>query len=280
MGKALVVDCGVNMARASAELGNGSDSAPVLTVIIPVYNEAPTLQQLLERVAAAPYQKQIIVVDDGSTNGTAAVLARWCVYPGIEVLTHDVNRGKGRAIRTGLERARGQFTIIQDADLEYDPQDYMQVIEPLRLGEAQVVFGSRYSRGIADGGPQLLFRIGVSVLNGLVRVLYGVRITDEATCYKAMPTSLLRLMDLQCERFEFCPEVTAKACRLGVAIHEVPISYSARSQKAGKKIRWRDGFAAVRTLWRWRRWSKESACAPQGAVACGGNKAPAIVEVN
>ena len=232
---------------------------PLLTVIVPVYNEVETIDQLVRRVLAAPYAKQLIVVDDGSTDGTAEVLEAWQRCPGIELLRHGKNRGKGAAIRTGLELARGRFTIVQDADLEYDPEDYPRLMEPLLSGAAQVVYGSRYIHPNEGSVPRWrLFRWGVSVLNVCVRLLYGTRLTDEATCYKAFPTSLLRSMDLQCERFEFCPEVTAKTCRLGLTILEVPIRYDARSVEAGKKIRWTDGLEALATLWKWRRWHPAS----------------------
>jgi glycosyltransferase involved in cell wall biosynthesis len=174
----------------------------------------------------------------------------------VELLRHAKNLGKGAAIRTGLAQARGRFVIVQDGDLEYDPQDYARVLKPLLSGESQVVYGSRYlERRSGSRRRWSCFRLGVSVLNLCVRLLYGARLTDEATCYKALPTSFLRAMDLCCERFEFCPEVTAKACRLGLTIVEVPIRYDARSTREGKKIRWRDGLAAMATLWRWRRWS-------------------------
>jgi hypothetical protein len=251
--------------------------APLLTVLIPAYNEQATLGELLGRVTAAPYEKQIIVVDDASTDATGEILAGW--EGRCELLRHPHNRGKGAAIRTGLAAALGLYTIVQDADLEYDPRDYPKLIEPLLAGEADVVYGSRYLRvGSAErtktaprrseggGGqglvrpadpskaPALANRLGVLGLNLAVWALYGARLTDEATCYKALPTEALRAMDLVCERFEFCPEVTAKALRTNLRILEVPISYSARTAAEGKKIRWRDGFDALRTLWRWRNW--------------------------
>jgi dolichol-phosphate mannosyltransferase len=231
------------------------DAVAVLSVVIPVYNEVRTIDELLRRVLAAPYEKQVIVVDDGSTDGTTEVLEKWEGHPQLLLLQHSKNRGKGAAIRTGLDHADCRYTIVQDADLEYDPDDYPAVIEPLLSGEAKVVYGSRYIRR-ADGPRRRwsLSRCAVLALNVCVRLLYGVRLTDEATCYKAFPTAMLRTMDLECERFEFCPEVTAKTCRLGVPILEVPIRYDARSRRAGKKIRWTDGVEALATLWRWRRW--------------------------
>jgi dolichol-phosphate mannosyltransferase len=248
--------------RAEPALRPASETL-VLTVIVPVYNEVGTIDELLRRVLAAPYNKQVIVVDDGSTDGTVELLEKWEGHPQVELLQHSKNRGKGAAIRTGLEHAEGRFTIIQDGDLEYDPEDFPRLIGPLLSGEAQVVYGSRYLR--REGGPcqhWRLLRFGVSCLNVCVRLLYGARLTDEATCYKAFPTALLRAMELECERFEFCPEVTAKACRLGLTIREVPISYDARGVQAGKKIRFRDGLAAMAALWRWRRW--------QGVPGAGG----------
>jgi dolichol-phosphate mannosyltransferase len=233
-------------------------SEPILTVIIPVYNEAKTIVQLLFCVLAAPYSKQVIVVDDGSTDETAKELAIWRENPQVEILKHPTNRGKGAAIRTGLERARGKYAIIQDGDLEYDPKDFPLLIEPLISGEAQVVYGSRYleKKMLKTQGRRFLC-FGISILNLCVRLLYGAKLTDEATCYKAFSTDLLRNMHLQCERFEFCPEVTAKACRMGLKIKEVPIYYEARTIQAGKKIRWTDGFEALKVLWRLRKWRQD-----------------------
>jgi dolichol-phosphate mannosyltransferase len=238
-------------ARAQPELD-------LLTVIVPVYNEAGTVDRLLQRVLAVPCQKQIIVMDDGSTDQTPLILERWQAHQQVEILRHPHNRGKGAAIRTALAKARARFTIIQDADLEYDPQDYSRLLEPLLTGRADVVYGSRYVRKDSSCHPPWsLFRLGVVLLNLCVRFWYGVRLTDEATCYKVFPTSLLRAMDLKCEEFEFCPEVTAKACRMGLVIHEVPIHYWPRGKDEGKKIRWRDGLAAVAALWRWRHWQPD-----------------------
>ncbi len=245
--------------KAKASVGSAQGAwfqeAPLLTVIVPVFNEAATIAELLRRVLDAPYHKQVIVVDDGSTDGTIGVLERWEGHAEVELLAHSRNRGKGAAIRTALENARGRFTIIQDADLEYDPQDYPNLIEPLLSGEAHVVYGSRsLNRKWAHGRRWNLFGLGVRVLNICLRFLYGVRVTDEATCYKAFPTAALKAMGLECERFEFCPEVTAKACRLGLKILEVPIHYDPRSVRKGKKIRCSDGWQALLRLWRYRHW--------------------------
>jgi 4-amino-4-deoxy-L-arabinose transferase-like glycosyltransferase len=226
-------------------------ATPLLSVIVPVYNEQATVHQLLTRLSAGPYEnKEIIVVDDGSSDGTAAVLEQWRDLPGLVLLRHERNSGKGCAIRTGLAHARGEITIIQDADLEYDPADMPALVEIIRRGESDVVYGSRYLAGARL--PWSKFRVAVTLLNWMVRILYGQRITDEATCYKAFRTQLLRDLDLRATRFEFCPEVTAKVCRTGHKIVEVPISYTPRSEQQGKKIRWRDGWQAIWTLLVWR----------------------------
>ncbi len=249
---------------------------PLVSVIVPVYNEARTVDALLRRVCVGPYpypEKEIVIVDDGSSDATPEVLRRWRCEPGLSVLRHSRNFGKGAAIRTGLEHARGHFTIIQDADLEYDPEDYTRLIEPLKRGDAQVVYGSRYLHGGPAGrGHWNTFRLGVSALNLWVRVLYGIRLTDEATCYKAFPTSVLRAMELECTGFEFCPEVTAKACRLGLAIREVSVRYAPRALRDGKKIRWRDGLIAFAVLWKWRKWRAHSAHNGVPAVLLSGER--------
>ncbi len=230
-------------------------ATPLLTVIVPVYNEAATIAQLLGRVAQEHRANQVIVVDDGSEDGTAAVLRTWSGEPGFEIVSHATNRGKGMAVRTGLSRARGRFVVIQDADLEYDPADYRHLVEPLQSGRADAVYGSRYlAPHVASHRDWGVCRFGVCLLNCWARWIYGIRLTDQATCYKVFPTAALRAMDLRCERFEFCSEVTAKACRMGLRILEVPVSYSPRTRREGKKIRWRDGVAALRSLWRWRQW--------------------------
>jgi len=233
-----------------------SDAPPLLTVIVPVFNEAATIDELLRRVTAEAYPKQIIVVDDGSTDGTSTVLCAWQSRSYVEVVRHDRNRGKGRAIRTALERARGRFVIIQDGDLETDPQDYSALLEPLLEGCADFVIGNRFAGG-ANSTKDMgrAFRVGVRLLNLTVRLLYGVYLSDEACCYKVLPTHMLKAMNLQCERFEFCPEVVAKASRMGLRITEVPIRYDPRCTAAGKKIRYRDGVHAAWQLWKLRDWN-------------------------
>ena len=220
--------------------------SPTLTVIVPVFNEAETIDVAFRRVFTSPYDKQVIAVDDGSTDGTADALYNW--QDQVLVLTHRENRGKGAAIRTALAHATGRFVIIQDADLETDPHDYPKLIEPLLAGEADFVIGSRFLATCKRTSRWSPFRLGIDLLNFCIRILYGVRLSDEACCYKALSTDVLRQMNLECERFEFCPEVVAKACRLRLRFCEVPIHYSPRTRAAGKKIRCRDGVQALLTL--------------------------------
>jgi glycosyltransferase involved in cell wall biosynthesis len=223
-------------------------------VIVPVFNEERTIDAVLERLSAVPYHypdQQVVVVDDGSTDGTARRLERWQEVPGLVLLRHPVNRGKGAAIRTGLACATGVVTVIQDADLEYDPADLPALIEPILRGEADAVYGSRYLRP-ENYLPWTHFRVAVHLMNTLVRVLYGVRLSDVNTCYKACRTDLYSSLDLKCERFEFCAETTAKLCRLGVVIRELPIHYHPRTKAEGKKIGWRDAWQFALTLLAWR----------------------------
>ena len=226
--------------------------APLLSVLVPVYNEERTVDELLRRVAAGPYpypEKEILIVDDGSTDRTPERLRPWAGRPGVLLLRHPANRGKGAAVRTALAHARGEFALIQDADLEYDPADYPRLVEPLRRGATDVVYGSRYLRP-SRRLPWTRFRLAGWVLNLLVCGLYGRRLTDMLTGYKACRTEQLRALDLRAERFDLEAEITAKVCRLGLRLLEVPIAYRPRRRRDGKKIGWRDGWAVVRTLLR------------------------------
>jgi dolichol-phosphate mannosyltransferase len=222
---------------------------PLLSVIIPTYNELATLPILLSRVLAIPLVKEILVIDDGSSDRTDDYLKNLNDNR-ISVIRHDSNRGKGTAIRTALPHVRGQYVIIQDADLEYNPQDYTAMLEA--IGESEgVVYGSRNLNGPIRMSYYRYWLGGV-VLSCIANWLYGLRITDEATGYKLFQTSLLRDLDLQCTGFEFCPEVTAKLGRRGIHIKEVPITYIPRSFEQGKKIRIKDGLSAIWTLARYR----------------------------
>jgi len=233
----------------SQSIGANPHRNSTLSVIIPVYNEARSIEFVIKRVRATGLARQIIVVDHGSTDETFERLSRLRSVSGLKVVRHKGNRGKGAAIRTGLEHATGEFVIVQDADTEYDPADYPVLLKPLLNGESNVVYGVRHGDN-PRRGPLLFF--GVKLLTLVTNLLYGCRIHDEATGYKAFRLSLLKRIALDCERFEFCPEVTAKVCRLGEHILEVPISYHPRSIEAGKKLRWTDGASALPTLLRYR----------------------------
>jgi len=224
---------------------------PLLSVLVPVYNERDTLENLLRRVLAVPVDKEVIVVDDGSRDGTREVLARLVRELPIRALYHERNRGKGAAIRTALAEAKGEFTIIQDADLEYDPEEYPRLLAPIVEGRANVVYGSRYLSH-TNPLPFTHFKVAVLLLNAMANLLYGTHLTDEATCYKMFRTSLLQSLPLRCERFEFCPEVTARVAKRGEKILEIPIAYHYRTKAEGKKIGWNDGFEAIWTLLRYR----------------------------
>jgi dolichol-phosphate mannosyltransferase len=225
-----------------------NERAGCVSVIVPVYNEVAHVDELLQAIHASPVEKEIIVVDDGSTDGTREKLRSMPLTNDITVVFHEKNCGKGAAIRSALRYARGEYVLIQDSDLEYDPQDYSSLLQPLRENRANVVYGVRPDRP----GRGLRFFLGAKFLTHLTNLLYGAGIHDEATCYKVFRRSLISQINLECQRFEFCPEVTAKLCRMGEKIAEVPISYMPRSTGEGKKIRYADGWLAIWTLLRYR----------------------------
>src|SRR5579872_2384592 len=246
-----------------------------VSVIVPVYNEAAHVDELLQAIDAAPVKKEIIIVDDGSTDGTRERLQALPPMDDVTVVFHEKNCGKGAAIRTALAHARGEYVLIQDSDLEYDPQDYPGLLRPLEEGKANVVYGVRPDR--PERG--LRFFLGAKLLTHLTNFLYQAGIHDEATCYKVVRRSLLAQLHLQCRRFEFCPEVTAKLCRLGERIAEVPISYHPRSAVEGKKIRHSDGWLAIWTLIRYRftprrHWQRGSNDTPQPPFAVSFSRLP------
>jgi len=227
----------------------------MLTVIIPALNEEKTLAQVLDRVLALPLRPQVIAVSDGSTDGTNDIIRRYERERGIVGIICPVNRGKGAAIQEGLKFATQPYTVIQDADLEYSPEQFEILLAPVRAGRAQVVYGSRNLRHPAvkkNDFHYIRFWLGGKVVTLFGNLLFGTHLTDEATCYKLFPTALLRRMNLRCRGFDFCPEVTAKALRLGYRIHEVPIEYNPRSLAEGKKIRAWHGIEALHRLAKYR----------------------------
>jgi glycosyltransferase involved in cell wall biosynthesis len=227
--------------------------SPKLSVIIPVYNEAATLEEIIRRVRATGRVDELLVVDDGSSDDSVAILSRLAEQgtPPLRILRHPRNQGKGAAMQTGLAAATGDVVLVQDADLEYNPADYPALLAPFANDpRVDVVYGSRN----LQRNPQSSFSFywGGRFLSWVTNLLYGSRITDEATGYKVIRTRLLREMELERSGFEFCSEVTAKLLRQGVRIHEVPISYRPRSREEGKKIQWWDGIVAIQTLLKYR----------------------------
>jgi len=223
-----------------------------LSIVIPAHNEEDTIKELVDKVKDAPLSidKEIIVVENGSTDKTIDILK---TISGIKVehLPEGV-KGKSVAIRKGFELATGDIIIVQDADLEYDPNEYQSLIQPIIDGKAKVVYGSRRLKKQKQHS-HYTFYLGGQLLTVIANLIYpGLHITDEATCYKVFDAKLLKAIKLESVRFEFCPEVTAKLAKMKIPIHEVPISYYPRSKEEGKKINWRDGVEAIWTLVRLR----------------------------
>ena len=218
----------------------------LLSIIIPAFNEAAFLPEVIRRVEETPYDKEIIIVDDGSTDGTREYL-KGLVSEGIKVIVHEKNMGKGAAMRTGIEVATGDIVIVQDADLEYDPKDYPVLLEPIMQGKADVVYGSRFL-----GGPhRVLFfwhSIGNSLITLISNMFTDLNLTDMETGYKAFRKKVFEAITIESNRFGFEPEITAKVAKKGFRIYEVPISYSGRSYQEGKKITWKDGVMALFTV--------------------------------
>ena len=212
-----------------------SSAHPELTIVIPVYNEPETISEIVQRVHRLPITKQIIIVNDGSTDSTGESLDALAHLDNVEIIEHNINRGKGAALQTGFQHARGKFVIVQDADLEYDPIDILKVIEPLRSGSSDVVYGSRYLES-AHQDPSLLHRFGNWLLTSFSNRLTGLQLTDMETCYKAFRRDVLNQIHIEQNRFGFEPEITAKIAKQQVRIQEVGVSYNCRSWKEGKKI--------------------------------------------
>jgi glycosyltransferase involved in cell wall biosynthesis len=222
-----------------------------LSVIVPVYNERTTVAEIVRRVRAAdvPLVVDVVVVDDGSDDGTDKVLAA-IEDSTVRVVTHETNQGKGAAIRTGLEHARGDLVVIQDADLEYDPDDWPRLLEPVLKHKAVVVYGSRFTGERKNMLP--LHWVGNRFLSLVTNVLYSSTLSDMETCYKLFDRRVLEGITVVSNRFDFEPEITAKVLRRGYRIYEVPISYAGREMDEGKKITWRDGLGALKALVKYR----------------------------
>ncbi|MBI2945823.1 MAG: glycosyltransferase family 2 protein [Candidatus Wallbacteria bacterium] len=221
-----------------------------LSIVMPVFNEAATIAEIVGRVMRLPIDKELIAVDDGSSDGTRQILES-LAQPGLKVVCLETNQGKGSAIRAALPHVSGDVVAVQDADLEYDPENLPELMAPIAAGKAKVVYGTRFHPG--NTIPYTRFKIAARLLSLFTNLLFpGAGVTDEATCYKLVRTDLLRSLGLECRRFEFCPEVTAKVLRLGERIVEVPIRYRPRTVDEGKKIRWMDGIEAFWTLLRYR----------------------------
>jgi len=221
---------------------------PRLSVVVPVYNEQEFVAEIIERVLQQPWSMEILLIDDASTDGTLPILERLAAsHDNIRLLRHEQNRNKETALRTGFEAVSGDIVLVQDADLEYDPADYGDLLGPIIDGRADVVYGSRFL-----GGPHRVHNFHHYVANRgltfLSNVLTGLNLTDMETCYKAFRTEVLEGMRLSEDRFGFEPEFTARIAARGCRVYEVPISYSGRDYSEGKKITWKDGISAVRTI--------------------------------
>lgn len=222
----------------------------LLSVIMPVYNEKKTIRAIVDRVMAVPVEKELIIVDDGSKDGTREILKEYEGRPNIKIILHMKNQGKGAAIATGFKNFSGDYVIIQDADLEYHPEEYPRLLEPLIRGDADVVYGSRFK----GAGRAFLFwhKMGNIFLNFVTNILYNSTLTDMETCYKTFRSDVVRGMKIESRKFNIEPEITAKILKRGYRVFEVPITYSGRDFSEGKKITWRDGFSALWTLIKFR----------------------------
>lgn len=222
-----------------------------LSVIMPVYNEIETIEEIVARALATGLVSEIVIVDDGSTDGTREVVKQWDDHPQIKVFYHDKNCGKGTAVRTAFDKATGEVFIIQDADLEYDPRDYPKLLQPIEEGYADVVYGSRFI-----GGParKIYFwhRVGNNMLTLFANMLYNLDLTDMETCYKCFKAEVVQDMPLHARRFEFEPELTAKIAKRHYRIYEVAISYYGREFSEGKKITGWDAFPTIWALLKYR----------------------------
>ncbi len=227
----------------------------MITIIIPVFNEKETIENCLRAVTAAPYEKQIIVVDDASTDGTSEELGRLKYEFEFTLIVHDKNKGKGAAIKSAQQAVAGKAVIIQDGDLEYDPNDYPAVLGPILEEKEKVVYGSRNLKN--NPRHSFSFYLGGRLVTATGNMIYGTRLTDINTCYKGFEAEFFKSIPLDEPRFEFCEEVTAKATIKGARIIEVPINYRPRTMEQGKKIRPIDGLRAIMALVKYRFWTPD-----------------------
>jgi glycosyltransferase involved in cell wall biosynthesis len=219
-----------------------------VSFLVPAYNEAATIAALLDAVWALEFDKQIVVVDDGSTDGTGDLVEQWRTGKDGVVFVRQENRGKGAAVRAAIPHVDGDIAVIQDADLEYDPADVPALIEPIQRGVADVVFGSRLSGGRPQRAYLFWHLVGNRFLSLLTNLLYNTTLSDMETGYKAFRSDVLRSLDLRQDDFGIEPEITAKVCKRKLRVYELPIAYYGRTYAEGKKITWRDGFKAIRVL--------------------------------
>ena len=225
-----------------------------LSVIIPCYNEAKTILHLLEAVKASPIDdKEIVVIDDGSSDGTRDILSQ-INEPEVKVIFHKYNQGKGAALRTGFAAATGDICIVQDADLEYDPQEYPIVLQPILEDKADVVFGSRFQSGRPHRVVYFWHRVGNGILTLMSNLFTDLNLSDMETCYKAFRREVIQSINICEDRFGFEPEVTAKVAKMNLRIYEVGISYYGRTYEEGKKIGWRDGIRAIYCILKYNIW--------------------------
>jgi glycosyltransferase involved in cell wall biosynthesis len=223
----------------------------LVSIIMPLFNEEKTAGKIIEKVLGLPLDLELIIVNNGSDDATGLIIRQFADISKVKIIDKEKNIGKGDAITTALQYAVGKYTIIQDGDLEYEPMDIVEMVNLAEKNNAPAVFGSRI-RNPKAGISYQRYLWGGKLLTIIANMLYGVGITDESTCYKMVRTDIIKALNLECRRFEFCPELVAKLGRNGIKIIEIPINYNPRSFKEGKKIRWRDGAEAILTLLKYR----------------------------